>query len=274
METPEQPFQPTEHLLGNSTSMKKQLLFNLAIAAIVNGLILGLMGQAKAQTIESLPSFSKIVASPHINVVLQKGDAESIQLVYHGVDADKMNVEVQGSKLHLFLDHAKIVERQKRFDGPGYSYTKGIYQDASVTAYVTYRQLESVEMRGETELYSEGQIESDKFKLKVYGETEVNLASLRARKFKASVYGANKIKIRDGETGDQLLRVFGENNIDAAGLASNTTTTRIYGEGLIKVLASEECRVTAFGEPELQIRGGGRISKGIIIGEANISTRR
>jgi hypothetical protein len=254
------------HHYINNLKMKKLLLLPLFVLGA---------GSLQAQSEEViLDSFTKIVASPHINIVLQQGQEESVRLVCNGVNSDKVNIKVNRNKLHIYLDNARIIERQERIWDRGYSYKRSIYRDVSVTAYVTYKKLKGVEMRGETELYCDGKIENDKFKLTAYGETEINLASLNTRKFKAALYGAHHVKIREGETGHQVYRLYGENKIDARDLLSNTTTTRIYGEGLVKVLALEEFRVTAIGEPELQLGGGGHLSRGIIIGEPSIRTLR
>jgi len=42
----------------------------------------------------SLPSFEKITISPKINVVLTKGNKESVRVVYARVDQDKIHASV------------------------------------------------------------------------------------------------------------------------------------------------------------------------------------
>jgi hypothetical protein len=218
-----------------------------------------------AQEDQSLGHFTKIVASPHVNVFLIKGETESIKLVYSNVSPEKMNVVVRRNKLCLFLDDARIIERNR--------YTSILYNDASVTAYVTYRELNEVEMRGGEELYSADTLVATKFKLRAYGESEIRLAGIRTNKFKASLYGENILKINTGSTDHQVYRLFGENKIDTRGLKSRSTAARVYGEGKITLNASKQVVVNAFGEPTINIEGNPYIAKGIVIGRVDINKR-
>ena len=229
-----------------------------------------LMATAQEEVIRKVHAFDKISVSPKINLVLQKGDKESVRITYSNISSNKINVEVVGNRLRIFLDQARIVDRRERTYS-GDSHSRGsMYHNATVTAYVTYRELKELEMRGEEELTCESSIEAEKFKLIVYGKAEVNLSELKANKFKASLYGANKIKIKSGEISHQVYRLFGENKIDTRGLESITASARIYGEGRLQLTATDDVRINAFGEPDIDISGNPHISRGIIIGRTNI----
>lgn len=229
---------------------------------------------AQSEGIQPLQPFTKIVASQYVNVVLEKGDTESIRLTYSGVNPDEVNVVVRRHKLHIYLNDAKFVEKRDRYNVNGYAYRKSRYQGTSITAYVTYKELRSLEIRGEEELVCNSDLGGDKFKLKAYGETEINLASVNARKFKASLFGENKMKINTGEAGHQTYRLYGDNNIDAQQVKSNTISSRIYGEGILKISANDELRLTALGEPQIMLDGGAHINKQIVLGEPEIRVRR
>jgi HSP20 family molecular chaperone IbpA len=58
----------------------------------------------------SVQSFTQIIVSPHISVILKKGNEESVRFKYSGVDEDRINIEVSNRKLHLYLDNARITE--------------------------------------------------------------------------------------------------------------------------------------------------------------------
>ncbi len=219
---------------------------------------------------QSLRHFTKIVASPHINVVLQKGDRESIRLVCNNISPEKVNVRVTGKRLRIYLDHAQVVERQERIFRNHHPEMRGIYQNVSVTAYVTYRELKDIEVRGNQELVCDDEISSSKLKLRAYGETDIQLAKVNTNKFKASLYGENKLKIKSGGVGHQVYRLFGENRIDTRGLKSESASTRIYGEGKLSLSVSDRFDITAFGEPEINVSGSPNINKGIVIGHADI----
>ncbi len=237
------------------------------------GILLASAGFAHAQDqdlTQPLPHFTKIVASPRVNVVLQKGDKESIRLVCTRISPEKVNVRVTGKRLRIYLDHARVVERQKRIFRNHHTETQGIYRDVSVTAYITYRELKDIEVRGDQELVCNDEISTQKLKLRAYGETDIQLAMVNTRKFKASLYGENKLKIKSGGAEHQVYRLFGENHIDTRGLKSESASTRIYGEGRLSLSVSDQFVINAIGEPEINVSGSPNISKGIVIGHADI----
>ena len=225
---------------------------------------------AQEEIIRKVPSFNKISVSPKINLVLEKGDKESVRISYSNIKPGKIYVEVVGNKLRIYLEDARLVDKRKRTNSEYGNSKVSVYHDVTVTAYVTYRFLNELEMRGEETLTCDSPIEADKFKLKVYGEAEVNMASLKTHKFKASLYGVNNIKIKSGESAHQVYRLFGENKIDTRGLESTTANARVYGEGRLKMKATDEVRINAFGEPDIYISGNPHISRGIIIGRSHI----
>jgi hypothetical protein len=243
--------------------MKKILLLTtLACLSLVA------FGQEEIQ--KDLKSFSKIIASPRINLILKKGDSENIKLVYSDVSQSKINIIVKGKTLHIYLDDAKKVEKTERLDN-NHGNRKGIYEGVSITAYVTYKELEALEIRGNQELTCHDPIDADQFKLRAYGENDITLASLKTEYFKASLYGVNKLKIKDGKVIEQKYRLFGENKIDTKEMRSAYTSTSIFGEGRLSINSSEEVRVNAFGEPRILVDGGGHVSKRLVIGKADIT---
>lgn len=245
--------------------MKPTLLFTFLLTSTL------LFAQSEEKPLDS---FDRIVASQYVNVILEKGEKESIRIEYAGVDPEVVNLKVRRKRLHIYLDDAKLVGKQEKFYYNGTKQTRSMYRGSSVTAYITYKELRGLEIRGEEELVCNGAINADKFKLKVYGESEVTLASLQTNRFKASIFGANKIEIKSGVAGHQLYRLFGENKIDTQHLSSNTTASRIYGEGRLTINANDELKITAFGEPEIRLSGPAQINKNIILGRADIKVKR
>ena len=240
--------------------MKKLILFVLLLPVL----------NASAEEIQKeLKFFNKVIASPRINVVLTKGEKESIKIVYDDVSKSKINFLVSGKTLQIYLDDARRVEKQSRYGD--YGSKRPIYEGVSITAYITYTELESLEIRGEQELTCLGPISSDRFFLKAYGANRITLAGLRTEYFKASLYGENKLTIQDGKVLEQKYRLFGENKINAEQVKSAFTTTSIFGEGKLSITSTEEVRVNAFGEPEIEIDGGANVQKRLVFGRTHIS---
>ena len=63
----------------------------------------------QAQEIKKdLKAFTRVIASPRVNVILTKGERESIRLVYDNVSESKINIEVRHKTLQIFLDNARL----------------------------------------------------------------------------------------------------------------------------------------------------------------------
>lgn len=242
--------------------MKKSVL--LAI-----GLFLTLAAFAQEEIQKELKSFSHIIASPRVNLILKKGEKESIRLVYNDVSRSKINIEVSNHTLHIYLDNARKVEKIDPYE-PSHGPRKNMYDGVSITAYVTYRSLEGLEIRGNQELTCYDPIESSEFRLRAYGENEITLASLKTDFFKASLYGTNKLKIQKGKVIEQKYKLYGENKIDTRELKSAYASTSIFGEGQLRITSTEQVRVDAFGEPNIYVNGGAHVNRRLVIGRTYI----
>ena len=223
----------------------------------------------QAQEIDKpLASFNKIVVSPKINLILTQGDTEHIRLVYANITPDKINIDVDGRTLRLFLDDARIYETTKRSH---HASREGIYRDVVITACVTYKAIRALEIRGDQELICNGELNSRQFTLKAYGENEIRLSSVSSTYFKTSLYGANDLKINGGQVKNQQYRLFGENKIDTRALHAINTTATLYGESRIKLTTTDELKVNSFGEGLVYYQGDAIVSKGFIFGRPQIA---
>lgn len=224
---------------------------------------------SQKKEILGISQFDRISISPKINVVLIKGDKESVTLEYAGIEYNKINVEVVNNKLRIYLDNARLLDK-RQYVNDDYNSKESVYKNANITAYITFQELRSLEIRGEEKVICQDDIQGDKFKLVAYGESEIILKSVHARKFKAAVYGENTVRITGGDTKHQVFRLFGENEIDSKNMETTTATARIYGDGNLQVKTLDELYLVAIGEPTVHMIGQGNVNKGIVIGRVNI----
>jgi hypothetical protein len=244
------------------SSIQKTLLLSVVV------IVLAVQVSAAQEITRDLKTFRKIVVSPKVNLILEKGDKEDIRLVYDNVSPDKINIEVQGHTLRVYLDDAKVTERTERIND---FEKRGIYHNATVTAYVTYKELEHLEIRGNQELTCNGPIRAERFTLKAYGENEIQLASVKTDYMKTSLYGENDLKINGGKAEYQKYKLFGENKIDTQDLKSYSATMNTYGESRIKLSTQDQLRVNAFGESQISYHGDASVNKGLMFGQTRIS---
>lgn len=253
--------------------MMKVLVLSFAVVlapAIASGQVTDRVG---SEIHHDLAPFKKIVASPRIHLVLEEGDQEGIRLVYDGISADKINVRVSGKTLYLFLDGARTFEKSRHRKKHRYFRTD-MYKGVSVTAYVTYRSLESLEIRGDQKVTCHGEIKAGKFRLRSYGENDIRLASLTTDYLKVSLYGQNKVKIKEGQAIEQKYNLFGDNEVNTRDVQSNYTAVRIFGDGNMMINTREELMLSAFGSPTIHLDGGPAIDKRWVFGSAKIRTER
>jgi len=249
-----------ESLLPNGILMKKTLalLFICSSATLL------------AQSLErKVNHFNKIIASPKINLVMVDGPTESVKINYANIDPSKINVVVKHHTLHIYLDGSRYTEKKKRVKFDGEVRKENVYTNASITAYVTYNQLQKLVVRGEQEVDIQGPIENKKFKLSAYGECDITLASLQVGWFKATLYGQNAVRIKEGFAEEQKYKLFGENKIDAQALQGEEVASTTYGESRLKLQAKQNLRLVTLGESNVYVKGSPEVSK-LTLGEISI----
>ena len=256
------------------------------VALLLTSLAVTMALQAQTLT-KDLPAFDAVVSSPLIDVVLAEGDRESVRIEYQGVAADKINVEVRRKTLRLYLDEARLNTSKRRGSWKSPTSWEKLYPGAKLTAYVTYRKLDCIQVRGEQKLVCRNVLRGDRLKLELMGENQAEIAGLRAKRLRVSLYGENKINVTDINTDKLRVSLFGENTIDvqsgtataqkyrsfgeskvyASGLQGETIKTNLFGESRLDLNASESLRMTAFGESEVRNSGNGQMRKRLTIGE-------
>lgn len=248
----------------------------LASRIRLTGLLIVLFGsviQAQTNT-QTLKSFDKIVVSPKIELELVSGEEETIRLDCRNIDEHKVNVVVKGKTLRLYLDDAKyIVKNGRRFryeNQKGWQDKRMYKDDVRVKAYVTFKTLKRLQVRGSEDIEISSAINNDRFKLKLYGENVIRMAELNTDKFKAVMIGENKLDIRKGKAKKQKYKSIGENWVRADGLDSDLAKASMIGEGMVKLKVDSQLRVSTIGESQVVFNGNPVVKRGLIIGKAEI----
>lgn len=234
--------------------------------------IFSLSTQAQERIVEVKP-FNKVIVSPIIDVELIKGDHESVRIVAEGVDFDKINVRNSGKTLKLFLDHARMGKKHEkvyREDEPDVLFYRSRYEGAKVKAYVTFKSLERVQVRGDGKLICNDRLGSEKLKLKLYGEIDAEIASIDTKKLKVAAFGDNEIKIRGGAANRQVYKMFGDNQIYTTKVNSTNARVSVFGEGAVRLSADQKIKLSSFGDSRIFYSGDPVISKSIVLGDLRL----
>ncbi len=216
---------------------------------------------------QELEFFNKVIVSPRIDVELVKGEKERIDITYDGVVKKEINIVRRGKTLRLYLDHARISEKQVVTRYKGWVEKRPRYEHAEVKAVITYTSLKHIQIRGEQEVNCPNVIASDKLRIKQFGENKLAIAGVKTNRLKISLFGENEIDIKEGETKLQIVKLFGQNDLDTRNVFAVNSKASSLGESRIHINSSQSIKVMALGESTIYFEGGGEMYTGLVLGE-------
>lgn len=225
---------------------------------------------SNAQEVTKVAAFEKVIVSPHIEVIFIAGNEESVTIENAKVAEDKINIEVVGKTLRLYLDGAKTVTKSEKANSERWKGRRSIYQGTMATATITYKRLKALSVRGEEIVKCESPIEQKDLKLTIYGESKVYFTSLTTEMLTVAIYGESYLEIANGDVDRQVYRAYGESEVNTVEMENTTTKITAYGESNFRVKVSDRLKVTCYGETTINYKGDANVDKGIVIGEAEI----
>ena len=243
--------------------MSKVKIINLLIFIVL------IIGNITAQTKDyPVEHFKKVIVSPHIQINFVQGEKESVSIESISVSEDKLNLEVSGSTLRIYLEGAKTVTKSEKSDD--YEGKQSIYDGTIVKATVSYKTLNELSLRGEQKFVCESPLELDKFVLFIYGESRVFLNDVKLNSMNTTIYGESYLEIKSGAIGRHKIIAYGESEVNAIEVATKNAKVTAYGEANIRLMVADELKVTSYGEANISYTGDANVKKGIVIGDATI----
>ena len=243
--------------------MRKQIQFCAAF-------ILLAVAAVSAQKTVAVDAFDKVIISPYIAVNFVEGDTESVTIESSDVSDDKINIEVSGKTLRVYLDGAKDFPKQKKERINGYKRKSPLYRGTQVVATVTYRNVDEYSLRGEEEINLKSPIKQEKLRLKIYGESEITIEELQLEELNTTIYGESELWVKTGSVREQRIVAYGESRVHLYEINNERSRVTAYGEAEFDLNASDQIKVTAFGEAKVNYKGSPEIRKGINLGEVSI----
>ncbi|WP_299438481.1 DUF2807 domain-containing protein [uncultured Aquimarina sp.] len=240
----------------------KHLLTLLLVTSIQLGI---------AQTRTTVDSFEKVIISPHIEATFVESNEESVIIEESTEPEDKINIEVKGNVLRVYLDDAKETTKNETVIINGTKRQVPIYKGKVLTITVNYKQLKTLSIRGEQATLCKSKIDRETFRLKIYGESQIVLNDVNLEYLDVDIYGASTLEIKNGNIENQKITAYGESFTNLLGVDNKNTKLKAFGEAEFKIQASNRIKLTAFGEARLYYKGDASIQKGLNIGEVKIS---
>ena len=224
-----------------------------------------------AQTKRNVDSFNKVIISPHIETTFVQGDEESVTILENTISDDKVNIEVNGGTLRVYLDDAKMTTKHEKVVRNGVKMKVPIYKGKVLTIKVTYKNIDNLSLRGEQRTVCKSLIDVERFYLKIYGESQVTFNEINIKEFDVDVYGESQLTIEKGSTVNQNITAFGEGEINLVDVDNKNSKLKAYGEAEFRVQSSKRIKFTAYGEAELYYKGDAEVKKGLSFGDSQIN---
>ena len=234
-------------------------------------LLLVCMSQiALAQTKKPVESFNKVIISPHIETTFIQGDEESVTILESSELEDKINIEVKGGTLRVYLDDAKETTKNESITKDGMKMKVPIYKGKVLTILVTYKNINALSLRGEQRTRCKSLMDEKKFTLNIYGESQVTFNHVNFDTFNVDIYGESELIIKKGTTVKQNITAYGAGIINLVGVDNKSSKLKAYGEAVFKIQASKSIKFTAYGEATLRYKGKAEVNKGLSFGDYEI----
>ena len=199
-------------------------------------LLLAATSVALGQTSEvrQVPSFKGIKAAEAVNVVLKKGDKESVKLEVEGVPLNAVLTEVSGSYLRIHM-------------------AEGSWRNQRVRAEVTYVSLERISVSSASSLVSEGTLKTSNLTISTSSAASIEL-TLDAGSVRVDVSSAGDI-ILEGKAKDLTVEASSAGVVDAYNLECESADASAGSAGSIKLNVSKSLRANASSGGSIRYRG-------------------
>jgi len=202
--------------------------------------------------------FSKLTISDQIDLVLQQGEQQVIEIDYFQIDEKDIVIEDSGKRLSIYLKGCKR----------GCSYNE--YSKARVLVKLTYKNLEKLIIMGDNNVQHLGNMKAQKFTLKSYGDNKISFKAINADKFKTSLYGDNHLRIESGNVTQLKLNTLGDHTADLGKLICKQGKVNSFGDSVLDLNVAQKLNLTSLGDSEVQCTGNPWIDKKLVLGDLSL----
>jgi hypothetical protein len=218
---------------------------------------------AQEQMAPEVTSFSKVVVSDKVNLVLEEGNTPALRLSYVGVDQEDIVVKSKGQKLEIYLEGCR--------NGCGDNVYQA-YQHAEIIAYVTYTSLTKLIVKGDNEVISLSPIQTDRFILRSYGDNNISLKEVRADFWKTAFYGDSRLTVEEGKVNTLKVKTYGDHDIQLQDVISRVSKVHALGDNQVRLQADNKIYLTVLGDANIQYLGAPSVGKRLVLGDLSLKS--
>ena len=206
----------------------------------------------------AVSGFTGLSVSSGIDVYLTQGSSEKLTLEVKGIDEDEVKSEVKNGILKLYIDRKGVMN---------WNFGRNNY----VKAYLTFRQLRSLQASGGADVFGQGKLSFNDLKLEASGGSDVKL-DLKADDLNVSASGGADA-ILQGSARTLNASGSGGADLDARKLTVETCNANSSGGSDVYVNASREMTLKASGGSDIYYYGSGKILAKSESGGSDITRR-
>jgi hypothetical protein len=224
--------------------MKRNLTIGIIVLFILSGIRLFAQDNLIKEN-RPVGSFSGIKISGLAHVYLKKAETEKVNVEINNKDYnDRLIVEVVNNVLII---------RLKQIEGRDNNFS-----NLKLKIYVDYKNLNSIETSGVTQVYSENVINADKMDIHNSGVSKAKL-NIEAKEINIETSGTSDVTLT-GSTGILNTKSSGVSNIKAYDLAAQEVRSETSGASNTYVAAAKSLSAKASGASNVNYKGNPQIT--------------
>lgn len=199
-----------------------------------------LRGNGNMQTQDrNVSDFEGIDVSGGFTVEVTQGNKESLRLEAEENLLSNIKTEVRNGVLHIYNED-------------------GVTTNKGMKAYITMRELNSMDISGGVKVIGKSAFRTDALKLDMSGASNVKL-DINTKELKADMSGASKIELA-GKADEVDMNMSGASKVEAADLQAKNVKVEASGASKVKVHATESLDIDASGATSVYYKGSPRIT--------------
>lgn len=201
----------------------------------------------------SLAPFSRLRVDGPIDVQLQPGAGESVQVQADDNLEPLIRTEIEGDTLVVGLQ-------------PGASFSTR--NDLRVR--VDFKQLQGLQIRGSGDVHLD-RVQGERFDLEINGSGDAHIGLLQVRELRARISGSGDLQLA-GSAERQDFEVSGSGDVSAAALSGKQVRVRLSGSGDLRLGVADELDAELSGSGDLAYSGRPKL-KSRVSGSGEIAAR-
>lgn len=209
--------------------MRKRFLLLLLILAGSFSLVL-----AQNSETRNLGSFTRISVSEAIHVYLSHGTSESARIEVSGIDLDEVLTDIHGSTLDIHLDGRN-------------------HRNIDVDVYVTYRELEEIEVSAAASVRTEDLLKTQSLKVEASSAGDTDL-EIDVENLEVNVSSSADVEI-SGKAKFQEVSVSSAGKYDGFDLESEEADITASSAGSARVTVTKRIEAEANSAGDVRYRG-------------------